>query len=171
MGVVGVNTAFCWRKRVRAEHAKLQWPGRECECSWGFCLGRADTGGAAPGRPALSWTARTFCREAACEHPIICQGKGGHRCVPSCLYAALQDGATWPNTAPLLASLLLGLAHAGSEGLDAICCTQATASPLAELKHLFFILSFCHSRTWPMSFWMWWDFKQTFKWLMAMPQV
>lgn len=27
MGAVEVNTAFCWRTRVRAEHAKLQWPG------------------------------------------------------------------------------------------------------------------------------------------------
>lgn len=50
MGTGGVNTAFCWRKRVRAERAKLQWPGGECECSWGFCLGRADAGRAAPVR-------------------------------------------------------------------------------------------------------------------------
>lgn len=142
MGAVGVNTAFCWRKRVRAERAKLQWPGGECEHSWGFGLGRADTGGAAPGKPAPSSTAHTFCGEAALEHPVISQGTGGHRCVPSRPYAALQDGASWPSTIPLLTSLLLGLAPGGSKGLEAICCTQATASGLAELKQLwvFFFL-------------------------------
>lgn len=85
--------------------------------------------------PAPRWT---FCREPAREHPIIYQRMGGHRCVPSCPHAALQDDAEWPSTTSLLASLLLGLSCVGSEGLVAIRGTQATASRAGRVETPFF---------------------------------
>lgn len=83
MGAVGVNTAFCWRKRVRAEGAKLQWPGEECERSWGFCLGRADTGRAALGRPAPSWAAHTFAERQHVSTPSPVKGRGATAVSPA----------------------------------------------------------------------------------------
>lgn len=147
MGTEGVNTAFCWRKRVRAERAKLQWPAGECEQSWGFCFGRAGTGRASP--------MRQTCPKQKHSHLL----QRGSLWAPDHLS---RDGATTVSPAarmllsrmvPRVLAPLLSL-HPFSWDLS-ICGlkgTWATASRLAELKAPFLLLllllfSFGHFRT------------------------